>query len=92
MKKRHFNFFILIFAAVIGYFSYIAIKQQIYINNISSEQSMIQQQLDTVLAENRKLSAEKKSLQDPKYIEKIARNELGMTKKGEIPYIASSKK
>ncbi|MBB5335442.1 FtsB family cell division protein [Pectinatus brassicae] len=91
MKKRQLNIFTVVFIAIIAYFSYIAINQQMYISNVSSEYQIAQQKYDKVMQENQKLKAEKDALQNPKYIEKIARDELGMTKKGEIPYVASDK-
>ncbi len=91
MKKRQLNIFIVVFIAIIVYFSYIAINQQIYISNVSGECQIAQKKYDKVMQENQKLKAEKNALQNPKYIEKIARDELGMTKKGEIPYVASDK-
>lgn len=92
MKKRHFNIFAVIIIAIIGCFIYTAVNQQIYISNISQERASIEKQLEQEQAENEQLKAEKEALSDPSYIEKIAREELGMTKKDEIPYVSSDKK
>lgn len=91
MKKRHFNIFIVILLAILGYFIYIAINQQIYINNIAEQRETLQKRYNDEKDKNKELTAEKNALQDPSYIEKIAREELGMTKKGEIPYVSSDK-
>ncbi|WP_229711302.1 cell division protein FtsL [Pectinatus frisingensis] len=92
MKKRRFNIFIVITVAVIGYFIYVAVEQQIYINNITQERIAVDEQLAKAKKENAELKQEKEALEDPQYIEKIAREELGMTKKDEIPYVSSNKK
>ncbi|WP_196592025.1 cell division protein FtsL [Pectinatus frisingensis] len=92
MKKRRFNIFIVITVAVIGYFIYVAVEQQIYINNITQERIAVDKQLAKAKKENAELKQEKEALEDPQYIEKIAREELGMTKKDEIPYVSSNKK
>ena len=42
-------------------------------------------------AENAALKQEKADLQDPAYVEKIAREELGMTRHGELPYTDAGK-
>lgn len=42
---------------------------------------------DKLLEENRSLQEEKKSLSDPAVIEKKARDELGLVKPGELPYV-----
>ncbi len=36
---------------------------------------------------NEKLEEEKKQLQTPEAIEKVAREELGLVKPGEVPYV-----
>ncbi len=92
MKKRRFNIFIVITVAVIGYFIYVAVEQQIYINNITQERIAVDEQLAKAKKENAELKQEKEALEDPQYIEKIAREELGMTKKDAIPYVSSNKK
>jgi cell division protein DivIC len=92
VKKRRFNIFIVITVAVIGYFIYVAVEQQIYINNITQERIAVDEQLAKAKKENAELKQEKEALEDPQYIEKIAREELGMTKKDEIPYVSSNKK
>ena len=48
--------------------------------------------LDEVKAHNEALKAENEKLMDDSYIEKLARENLGMTKQGEMPYIYSQDK
>ncbi|MDQ0202755.1 FtsB family cell division protein [Pectinatus haikarae] len=91
IKKRRFDIFVIILFAALGYFIYIAVNQQIYISNIEQERAAIQTRFEEEQTKNKELSEEKQALQDPAYIEKIAREELGMTRKDEIPYVASDK-
>ncbi len=47
----------------------------------------LQQKNEILLKENEDMEHEAKQLQDPKYIEGVAREELGLVKPGEAPYI-----
>ena len=42
---------------------------------------------EEIAAENAELEARKKELQDPAVIERKARDDLGMVKPGELPYV-----
>jgi cell division protein FtsL len=90
-KKRSFNWFIVLLVVVIGYFSYATVEQQIRLNAIAKEQAAVQIRQDEAKKINEELKKEKADLEKPEYIEKVAREELGMTKQGEMPYISSKK-
>lgn len=90
-KKRSFNWFIVLLVVVIGYFSYAAVQQQICLNAIAKEQAAVQIRQNEAKKINEELKKEKADLEKPEYIEKVAREELGMTKQGEMPYISSKK-
>ncbi len=47
----------------------------------------IQQKIEEIEVENRKLKEEVRLLNDPSYIEKVAREELGLAKPGEILFL-----
>ncbi|ETJ41116.1 Septum formation initiator, partial [human gut metagenome] len=47
----------------------------------------IEQQLQELKQRNEELEQEKAKLQDPKTIEGVAREELGLVKPGEVPYV-----
>lgn len=55
-----------------------------------SQQSMIraeQRKLVVLQSENQKLNERLARLQDPEYVEKLAREELGLVKPGEVAYV-----
>ncbi len=55
-----------------------------------SQQAMIraeQRKLDVLQSENQNLEERLQRLQDPEYVEKLAREELGLVKPGEIAYV-----
>ncbi len=47
----------------------------------------IQQKIEEIKVENKKLKEEVRLLNDPSYIEKVAREELGLAKPGEILFL-----
>lgn len=90
VKRRHsrgiINWFTILMVIIIGYFAVILVKQQVYFNQVSVDQAAAEERLATAKAEHEKLVKEKDDLNRLDYIEKIAREELGMTRKGELPY------
>ena len=76
---------------IVGYFSYMMVSQHFYLNSVNRDYDAAQQRLQSAQQENDALQQEKAQLNDPAYIEKIAREELGMTRQGEMPYIYSRK-
>jgi cell division protein FtsL len=88
-KRRRFNIFFLVLVVIFLYFSGILVNQQIHLHQVDAAQEEAGQRLARAQQEHDALIEEKNSLEDPAYIEKIAREELGMTRHGEIPYAAS---
>ncbi len=71
---------ILLFLAIVGYKGY-----EIYLMHrqiADAEEKKIE-----LMREKEELETKKKDLEDPEMIEKKARDELGMVKPGEVPYI-----
>ena len=89
--RRHFDWFLFVVVCIVGYFSYTVFFQQLTLNAVDRDYEAAQVRLKTAKEENEALQKEKTDLNDPVYIEKIAREELGMTKQGELPYISSKK-
>ena len=54
---------------------------------IYQEKQHIEQQLQELQQKNDELEQEKAKLQDPKNIENVAREQLGLVKPGEVPYV-----
>lgn len=89
MKK--IAWFKILMIAMIAYFGYIGYQQQVNLNSIAQEKAEAEVKLNETRQINEQLTAEKADLSDPQKVEKIAREELGMVKPGELPYISSKK-
>ena len=87
MRKKRVLVFILIFLLIVGIFSFFGEKGIFNLLRIQKEVARIKEKNAKLEEENRKLREEVKHLQtDRRYIEEIARKELGMVKEGEIIY------
>ena len=76
MKKRTgFNWFALIMFVVIAYFGHVGKNQRIADKRLAAAQ-----------AENEKLRKQYEELQNLDNIERLAREDLGLAREGELPY------
>ena len=91
ISGRRLDWFVVLMVGIVGYFSYMMVSQHFYLNSVNQDYDAAQQRLQSAQQENDALQQEKAQLNDPAYIEKIAREELGMTRQGEMPYIYSRK-
>ena len=78
-------------AIVIIYFVYILISQQVSIGSKNKEIKALQSEIDQASAETEKLQKQVDNLQDPEYIEKIAREKLGLVRPNERVYVDANK-
>ncbi|WP_303996514.1 septum formation initiator family protein [Megamonas hypermegale] len=92
LRKIIERFVILSFVLIIAYLGFIIVKQEVYMTELNQETVITQSRLDKAKQINDKLKQEKANLEKRDYIEKVAREELGMTKPGEVPYISSENK
>ncbi|MCR5756882.1 MAG: cell division protein FtsL [Selenomonas sp.] len=90
-ERRGFNWFALLMLAIIVYFSSILISQQVYLSQAADDYAAAQARLEAAEKENAALKEEARQLNELGYIEKIAREELGMTRAGELPYSVGHK-
>ena len=90
-QKRSFSWFWLLLVVIILYFSSILISQQMHLNQVGQSQLAAERRLEFAQRENERLKQEVADLNDLSYIERIAREELGLTKHGELPYSAGKK-
>jgi cell division protein FtsB/cell division protein DivIC len=87
MKKRRLLLLILIFLLVLGVLTFLGEKGILQLLRLQKEVARIKEKNSKLEEENQKLKEEVKRLQsDKRYIEEIARKELGMVKEGEIIY------
>lgn len=54
---------------------------------LHNEKVHLEQQVEDLQQKKESLEAEKQKLSDPKNIEGVARDELGLVKPGEVPYV-----
>ena len=85
-KRKGFNWFALFMFLVVAYFSTVLISQQVHLSHVSETQLMADKRLEKAQKENEKLRKEYEELQNLDNIEKIAREDLGLAKDGELPY------
>jgi len=88
-KRSSFNWFALVMFAMIAYFSTVLISQQVHLAHVSESQRIADKRLEKAKATNEKLRRELAALQDINNIEKLAREDLGLAKEGEMPYQAT---
>ena len=88
-KKSSFSWFALVMFAMIAYFSTVLISQQVHLSHVSESQRIADKRLEKAKATNEKLRKELAELQDINNIERLAREDLGLAKDGEMPYQAT---
>jgi cell division protein FtsB len=90
-QKYRVKWFKLFLLALGSYFIYLTIGQQSQLASIRHETQSTRIQLQQLQQTNAALNEERNALHDPKYVEKVAREELGLVKPGEIPYVSTEK-
>ena len=88
-SRRQFNWFLLLLLVIGGWFSYTFVTQQIHLNAVAKDYEATQIRLEEARMRNEALKKERADLSDAAYIEKVARDTLGMTRQGEVPYISA---
>jgi len=91
-QKYRVKWFRLITIALSCYFIYLSLVQQSQLSAIGNEAESIQLELAQFQQVNTTLKEERDALNDRRYVEKLAREELGLVKPGETPYIVTEKK
>ena len=87
MRKRRIFIVVLIALLILGVFTFFGEKGILHLLRLQKEVARINEKNIKLEEENQKLREEVKRLQsDKRYIEEIARKELGMVKEGEIIY------
>ncbi|MGZ3524229.1 MAG: FtsB family cell division protein [Thermodesulfobacteriota bacterium] len=87
MRKKRVLLFVLLLLLILGIFTFFGEKGIFNLLRTQKEVARIKEKNVKLEEENQKLREEVKRLQtDRRYIEEIARKELGMVKEGEIIY------
>lgn len=90
-KTYRIRWFRLTVIAIVGYCVYVLVGQQAELNAVRSEEAATRVKLQQLQQTNKMLSEERIKLSTPAYVEKLARDELGLVKPGEVPYIPAEK-
>ena len=85
-NARRPRWFVITVLLILGYFGSMIVSQGLYLSHVHEDQRRASDRLAAAQAENDRLRAEKERLGELPYIEKLAREELGMTGAGELPY------
>lgn len=83
---------LLITLCVLVYGIWVIGDKAIILSHLNDDMDKAQQRLEAAQMENQQLKDEQANLSNDAYIEKLAREELGMTRQGEIPYIYAENK
>ena len=84
-RRRKSNGFKLFMLVVLAVCLFVLGKQESRIYQIKQEQAATQQRIEALQKKKAELEAERKHLNDPRYIEKLAREDYNMVGKNEVP-------
>lgn len=92
-RKANIKKIIITGVAVIAaiYFIYILIWQQIAISNKNNEIDQLKQRVTAAGEESERLKQEVENLNDPDYLERVAREKLGLVRPNERVFVDSNK-
>ena len=92
-KKRGHNWFAYILGIVVLICLGIVVQQEYKIYQLKQEKAATEARIEALNEKQAKLEAERKKLDDPKYLEKLAREDYNMVGKNEVPlFIVDEKK
>ena len=92
-KKRGHNWFAYILGIVVLICLGIIAQQEYKIYQLKQEKAATEARIEALNEKQAKLEAERKKLDDPKYLEKLAREDYNMVGKNEVPlFIVDDKK
>lgn len=92
-KKRGHNWFAYILGIVVLICLGIVAQQEYKIYQLKQEKAATEARIDALTEKHANLEAERKKLDDPKYLEKLAREDYNMVGKNEVPlFIVDEKK
>lgn len=86
-KQKRIKWAAILLMLCLGYVIYMIVDQERQLANLRHESENLRAREATLKAENERLSQEQRWLQTDAYIERVAREELGLVKPGETPYL-----
>ncbi|HOQ08444.1 MAG TPA: septum formation initiator family protein [Clostridiales bacterium] len=87
MKKSKVSIGIFILLVIFLYLSYIAVNQQKLINAKNLELNRLEDKIAEEMKINEELKKQNEMIESDEYIERIAREKLGMVRKNERVYV-----
>ena len=84
-RRRKSNKFKCFLLFLIALFIVWTVRQEYEIHKIHQRQSEVSQRIEVLKQQKAELEAERKRLDDPRYIEKLAREDYNMVGKDEVP-------
>ena len=85
-QRKGINWFFVLMFIVVAYFSTVLISQQVHLSHVSESKRVADKRLEVAKTENEQLHKQLDELQDLNNIERLAREDLGLAKDGEMPY------
>ena len=85
-QRKGINWFFVLMFVVVAYFSTVLVSQQVHLSHVSESKRLADKRLEAAKEENAKLRKQFDELQDLNNIERLAREDLGLAKSGEMPY------
>lgn len=86
-KRKKSPLGLILLMVIFVYFGYTAVGQQKLIHSRNLELQKVQSKINEETKENEKLKEEQKQQNSDEFVEKTAREKLGMVKKGERVYV-----
>lgn len=74
------------------YCFYLVTDRYLELMSLHQQADITRSRLENAEKINQELQAERDRLQTPSYVEKLAREQLGLVKPGEVPYVPAGKR
>jgi len=90
-KRKKSKIYLLVTLCAMVYFTYLMIGQERIIRDKSNQIAIVNQKIDDEKSKNAELKKQKDQVNSPEYIEKVAREQLGMVKPDEKVFVDVNK-
>ena len=91
-KRKRIQWVVVVVCFCLLYVVYSFADQALQLSELRREASNLRAREATLQSDNERLRQEQQLLQTDAYVEKVAREELGLVKPGETPYILGGQK
>lgn len=91
-KALKLSWFLVFIGGILLYTGYMGVTHVMRWYTITQEHDAVTQKIEEETIVQQQLQEECEKLNDHNYIEQVARDELGLVKEGEVPFISRAKK